>query len=397
VIPEHWKKMPLDHIAYVQTGLAKGKKGIKEPRLLPYLRVANVQDGFLDLSLIKSMEVEESDIDKYLLKPGDVLLTEGGDCDKLGRGTIWQGEVNPCLHQNHIFVVRTKNDILMPEFLTQLTGSEYGKNYFLKCSKQSTNLASINSTQLKEFPVLLPPLKEQKNIVEVACAWDQAIEKTERLIAAKEKQRRNLIRKLIENNPEKKKWEKKALGNFLKERNEKSTIHNQYPAITSSRRGIFLQEEYFSKSVTSIDNSGYKIIKKGDFTYRSMSDDGIFVFNRLMQIDIGIISPAYGVFYENGVDPVYLYYLLNSSDFKRALAGESQGGTRTALKLSAIKNINLNFPIYAVQKKISAILNIAQKEIDLLKKQLAAYRRQKRGLMQKLLTGQWRVKIPDND
>jgi type I restriction enzyme S subunit len=356
------------------------------------LRVANVQDGYLDLSLIKLIEVEESNIDRYLLKPGDVLLTEGGDFDKLGRGAIWQGEINPCLHQNHIFVVRPKDELLMPEFLSHLTGSAYGKSYFLKCSKQSTNLASINSTQLKEFPVLLPPLMEQKKIVEAIHEWDYAIEKNERLIAAKKRKLKGLIKKLIINNPEKKRWGKYPLGNFVIERKEKSSVHNQYPTITSSRRGIFLQEEYFSKQVTSSDNSSYKIIKKGDFTFRSMSDDGIFVFNRLLQIDIGIISPAYGVFYADGVDPDYLYYFLNSSDFKRALVGESQGGTRTALKLSAIKRINVGLPIYNVQKTIAAILNIAQQEIDLLKKQLDAYRKQKRGLMQKLLTGQWRVK-----
>lgn len=252
---------------------------------------------------------------------------------------------------------------------------------------------NLNSALIKSIAFPLPELILQKKIAVLLSTWDQAIETTEGLIAAKERKLKGLIKKLIINNPEKKKWGKYPLGNFVIERKEKSSVHNQYPTITSSRRGIFLQEEYFSKQVTSRDNSSYKIIKKGDFTFRSMSDDGIFVFNRLLQIDIGIISPAYGVFYANGVDPDYLYYFLNSSDFKRALVGESQGGTRTALKLSAIKRINVGLPIYNIQKTIAAILNITQQEIDLLKKQLDAYRKQKRGLMQKLLTGQWRVKI----
>jgi type I restriction enzyme, S subunit len=85
--------------------------------------VANVQDGYLDLSLIKEIEIEKNDIHKYLLKRGDVLLTEGGDFDKLGRGAIWQGDVNPCLHQNHIFVVRPNDDILLPQFLSLLTST----------------------------------------------------------------------------------------------------------------------------------------------------------------------------------------------------------------------------------------------------------------------------------
>jgi type I restriction enzyme S subunit len=260
-------------------------------------------------------------------------------------------------------------------------------------SRQGAGRYKLNKDTLRRLPIIIPPSSEQIAVADMLSTWDQAIEKTERLITTKEKQLKSLIKKHIVNNSEKKKWGNYPLGNLIIERNEKSTVHNQYPTITSSRRGICLQTEYFSKSVTSIDNASYKIIKKGDFTYRSMSDDGIFIFNRLMQIDIGIISPAYGVFYADSVDSDYLHYLLNSSYFKRALVGESQGGTRTALKLSSIKKINIDLPIYTMQKTITAILNTVQLEVDLLKKQLEAYRQQKRGLMQKLLTGQWRVKL----
>lgn len=129
------------------------------------MRVANVQDGFLNLSEIKEIEVSEELIDRYSLKNGDVLFTEGGDYDKLGRGTVWQGQIKNCLHQNHVFVVRPQADVLSPYFLSYQAGSRYGKQYFLKCSKQTTNLASINSTQLKGFPVLMPTIEEQAQIV----------------------------------------------------------------------------------------------------------------------------------------------------------------------------------------------------------------------------------------
>jgi len=155
--PNSWKKKPLEHVAFIQTGIAKGAKKLKNPVELPYLRVANVQDGFLDLSIIKTIEIEKTQIERYLLQVGDVLLTEGGDFDKLGRGTVWKGEIERCVHQNHVFVARPKPGIILSEYLSLLAGSPYGKSYFLKCSKQSTNLASINSTQLKKFPVLLPP------------------------------------------------------------------------------------------------------------------------------------------------------------------------------------------------------------------------------------------------
>ncbi|MEH2003282.1 MAG: restriction endonuclease subunit S [Nostoc sp.] len=166
-IPEEWTVKLLQNLATIQTGLAKGKKIQGDSTKLPYLRVANVQDGYLDLSEIKMIEIAPKDIDRYSLKPGDLLLTEGGDLDKLGRGDIWQGQIKVCLHQNHIFAVRPNPNVLLPEFLAAQTGSSYGKEYFLNCGKQTTNLASINSTQLKNFPIILPPINEQKEIIKV--------------------------------------------------------------------------------------------------------------------------------------------------------------------------------------------------------------------------------------
>lgn len=162
---ESWKIKKLSEVSTLQTGLMKGKKYSGKTVVLPYLRVANVQDGFLNLSEIKKIEVSEELIDRYSLKNGDVLFTEGGDYDKLGRGTVWQGQIKNCLHQNHVFVVRPQADVLSPYFLSYQAGSRYGKQYFLKCSKQTTNLASINSTQLKGFPVLMPTIEEQAQIV----------------------------------------------------------------------------------------------------------------------------------------------------------------------------------------------------------------------------------------
>ena len=162
---ESWNTRKLSEVSTLQTGLMKGKNYSGKTVMLPYLRVSNVQDGFLNLSEIKEIEVSEGLIDRYSLKNGDVLFTEGGDYDKLGRGTVWQGQIKNCLHQNHVFVVRPQADVLSPYFLSYQAGSRYGKQYFLKCSKQTTNLASINSTQLKGFPVLMPTIEEQAQIV----------------------------------------------------------------------------------------------------------------------------------------------------------------------------------------------------------------------------------------
>lgn len=165
VSDESWEEKKLHEVAFVQTGVMKGKHYNGETKLLPYLRVANVQDGYLKLDEIKEIDIDVNLIERYSLRKGDVLFTEGGDYDKLGRGTVWNNEIPGCLHQNHVFAVRPNTSILFDCFLAYQSNSRYGKKYFLSCSKQTTNLASINSTQLKNFPVLLPSLPEQHEIV----------------------------------------------------------------------------------------------------------------------------------------------------------------------------------------------------------------------------------------
>jgi type I restriction enzyme S subunit len=133
---------------------------------LPYLRVANVQDGYLDLREVKTVRLPAATVEKYVLRPGDVLMNEGGDFDKLGRGAVWQGEIDPCLHQNHVFKVRPRRLVLSSEYLAAVSASSYGKAFFVLASKQSTNLASINATQLRAFPIPKPEYDEQERIVE---------------------------------------------------------------------------------------------------------------------------------------------------------------------------------------------------------------------------------------
>ncbi len=166
--PKRWEIYKLQDVSEIRSGVTKGRKLAGKPVVsVPYLRVANVQDGYLDLNEIKTIEVLLSDVDKYALLEGDVLLTEGGDPDKLGRGAVLHDEIPNCIHQNHIFRVRVNKEYLVPEFLSMLIGSAYGKMYFLKSAKQTTGIATINSTQLKKFPALAPPTERQNKFAQI--------------------------------------------------------------------------------------------------------------------------------------------------------------------------------------------------------------------------------------
>ena len=176
-IPADWEVVRLGDVAEVQTGRAVNKKSMVGGELeIPYLSVANVKDGYLDLRIVKTMLVSNTDVERYGLEKGDVLFTEGGDADKLGRGSVWRGEISPCLHQNHVFVVRPSADILIPDFLSSFASSGFGKRYFLGAAKQTTNLASVNSTQLKEMTLALPNIREQRKIVGALSAMGVSIQ-----------------------------------------------------------------------------------------------------------------------------------------------------------------------------------------------------------------------------
>ena len=165
-IPAHWWLTRLKFVAEIQTGLTLGKRYGDETLVSrPYLRVANVQDGYLDLTEITQVGLPAQDVARYELKPGDVLMTEGGDYDKLGRGFVWEGQIEGCLHQNHVFAVRPATRKLDSHYLSCLMTSSHGKAYFTSTSQQTTNLASTNSTKLGDFPLPLPPIEEQQTIL----------------------------------------------------------------------------------------------------------------------------------------------------------------------------------------------------------------------------------------
>lgn len=165
-LPSGWQSAALRDIAEIVGGVTKDTKksagsGFRE---VPYLRVANVQRGWLDLTEVKLIAASEADIQKLSLLPGDILLNEGGDRDKLGRGWIWQGQLSECIHQNHVFRARLLSRDIDPVYVAHFTNS-VAQTYFATHGSQTTNLASISLTKLGSLPIRLPPAAEQTRIV----------------------------------------------------------------------------------------------------------------------------------------------------------------------------------------------------------------------------------------
>lgn len=177
-IPVHWHVVSLKRCATLRSGITLGKKYPRNVELIevPYLRVANVQNGYIDISDVATLLVTQEEAEKYRLSAGEVLMTEGGDRDKLGRGSVWNGSISPCIHQNHVYAVKTNEKKLNNRFLEYLTVSNVAREYFDLTATKTTNLASTNSSKVLAFPIPLPPVDEQQRIVEYLIQSDEKIQ-----------------------------------------------------------------------------------------------------------------------------------------------------------------------------------------------------------------------------
>tara|TARA_R110001583_G_scaffold190028_1_gene353916 strand:+ start:729 stop:1985 length:1257 start_codon:yes stop_codon:yes gene_type:complete len=410
MVPSGWERKTLNKVAEIRTGVAKGKKGLKDPIEVSYLRVANVQDGKIDLSEVKSIQIERHQLDRYSLKKGDVLMTEGGDFDKLGRGDVWQGQIEPCLNQNHVFAVRVDPNKLLPYFLTTLSSSYYGKTYFLSCAKRTTNLASINSSQLKDFPVLLPPLPEQRQIAQILSTWDKAIVTTEKLIAASQQQKKALMQQLLTGKKRfagfSEAWEEVKLGDiatyskgYTYKSDEYSESQTEYGFLTlkSILRGGGYSERGIKYLRSPVENKFS--VEQGDivFAVTDLTRNAEVVGAPILIPDLPygksfISMDLVKLKVAQSVNKEFFFYLMQSSDNRNFMRARASGSTVLHLDIKGSKQLKLKIPKNLTeQQKIAAVLTSSDQEINALQSKLAHLKQEKKALMQQLLTGKRRV------
>ena len=247
---------------------------------------------------------------------------------------------------------------------------------------------SIKDTLFFEMPIPIPDIDEQAKIGEYFSTLDHLITLHQRKCDETKKLKKFMLQKMFPKNGEKNPeirfagftddWEQRKLGDCIVEYNEVTTINNQYPALTSSRKGIFLQIDYFSgKQVASDDNTGYNIVPYGYFTYRHMSDDEIFYFNINDIVENGIVSTLYPVFTTNNkLDSRYLQYQLNNGyEFAKFALLQKQGGSRTYMYLNKLKKLYLTVPSNIEEQKMISkylmaldhLITLHQRKCDKLK------------------------------
>jgi type I restriction enzyme S subunit len=181
----------LGYLAVIQSGVTvdSNRDSGADSVVLPYLRVANVQDGHVNLESVTEITVPRPVARASTLRRGDVLMTEGGDLDKLGRGTVWLDEIKNCLHQNHVFAVRPDQRILVPEYLALITRTAYARAYFESTGTKTTNLASTSSSKIRDFKVPLIDISSQARVVREVASWLEDVAKARTVLA----QQRDLL------------------------------------------------------------------------------------------------------------------------------------------------------------------------------------------------------------
>ena len=292
---------------------------------------------------------------------------------------------------------RLKREDVCPEYMEQYFESGILNKELYRIAQEGARnhgLLNISVTEFfKDINIYLPSFKTQQKVSNILAKCDLVIEKQQEILEEKKKYYQGLIQRLLsgevrfnkDNGQSFPEWRKVKLGEYLIKHNEKSEFNNQYPVLTSSRKGIFLQSDYYAgNDVASDDTTGYNVVPRGYFTYRHMSDDLVFKFNINDIVDKGIVSTLYPVFTVKGIDSYFLKVKLNEGDeFKKFALAQKQGGSRTYMYFSKLESLQMNIPSLEEQEKISEVLKLADKEIELLEKELEALKLQKKGLMQR--------------
>jgi len=326
----------------------------------------------------------------YVMKKGDVLVAMTEQATGLLGSTIIVPENGKYLHNQRLGLIQIRDEALLSkDFIYHLFNSMFIRKPISETSA-GTKVKHTSPEKIGKIMVPVPPLQQQKNISEILFTCDQSIEKTERLIAVKEKQYLWLLSNLISN-------DKHRRGHIRDFSSEVSTRNNgtaiDLVLSVTNNRGFVLPSDQFERRVASSDLSNYKIVTRGQYAYNP-SRINVGSIARLDGWDKGVLSPMYVVFElnEKKVNSDFFLHWLESHAAKERIRKSAQGSVRETVSFTDFGSISFPLPSINKQIKIAAVLNMARNEINLLKKQLEACRKQKRGLMQKLLTGQWRVK-----
>lgn len=385
---DEWKKVRLGDIATIFSGSTPSRSNVSFWNgTIPWVTTTQIQNNIINFNDVKEF-ITEDGFKKSSLKiipKGTLLMAMYGQGKTRGRVGILNFD-------------STINQACAAIKVSQKVSSLFLYQYFqfkyedIRALSNSGGQKNLSAEIIKSIEFHLPPFSEQEKIVNTLSIWDSAIEKTEKLIEKKESLLNWYAKRILISG----KTSKVLFSDLFKLSSEKNTLNQSYPALSVTKDGVVFQEEYFNKRVASEDTSNYLIARRNTFVFSGLN---FWMGSVDLQTltDVGIISPAYKVFSINSdlISYEYAHFLIRSNYMKRLLMDSSIVGAsivRRNLDMDNLLNSAIELPTLEQQSKIVEQLSIIQKDIELNKMLLNQYKLQKQGLMQKLLTGEWRVK-----
>lgn len=358
------------------------------------LGLSALNGSSLNLSEAKPAPMNEPMVDRFFLRPGDFLISRSNTLDKVGRVGVFRGGLDNCSYPDLMMRFRPQLQKVNPDYLEAYLKSELVVKYIRQhATGTSGSMKKINQATVASIPVLLPSIQEQKGIAGISAAWDAAIEKTERLIAVKERHYTHELSRLISQGQ----YPRSHVGNFAHEVSERNRGGNDERVLSvTNSRGFVLPEDQFERRVASADLSNYKVVTRGQYAYNP-SRINVGSIARLDDWEMGVLSPMYVVFRldDAKVDSDYFLHWLDSHEARERIKKSAQGSVRETVSFTEFAAISFPLPDLDRQAAISRYLNALREEISILDAYVEKLKEQKRGLMQKLLTGQWRVSAPE--
>jgi len=413
-IPQEWNVFHAGEVFTIQLGKMLSKKARQGKNPQSYLANYNVRWGWFDLGSVQEMDFSKDEMDKFQLRHGDLLVCEGGE---VGRCAVWREQIKPCFYQKALHRLRSRNGRVNPSFIMYYLHLMVTSPKMVHYTAQ-TSISHFTREQFIKFPIILPSASEQKKIADILSTWDEAVDQTRRLIDAKKRRKKALMQQLLTGKkrligfamsqkrtsyrffdlPDD--WQCPQMGEIAKERSVRNgNVVGHTVLACSKHRGFVDSSEYFGKRVFSSDTSNYKVVRRGWFGFPSNHiEEGSI--GLLVTHDVGLVSPIYVVFQcIDVVDPEFLYAVFKTETFRHIFSVSTNASVdrRGSLRWKEFALIRVPLPSEKEQRAIAHVLEIADNEIVKLEKKLTALEKQKRGLMQKLLTGEVRVKVDDQE
>jgi type I restriction enzyme S subunit len=394
---------PLKQVAHtgeVQGGRQRSPHMI-EGRVVPYLRVANVFDGFIDFTDVNEMAFKPREIETFRLKSGDVLLNEGQSIELVGRCAMYMEGPEDCCYQNTLVRYRAGANT-DAEYALQLFRYCQAIGIFSRIAVKTNSIAHLGVSRFAELELPFPSLPEQRAIANVLRTWDEAIEKLKALREAKDQHLEGLIQMFF--GPERaypERWTMKPLS-AIATRVRRQNGGGNHPVMTiSAKSGFLMQSDKFARDMAGSSVDRYTLLHEGEFAYnKGNSLTAPYGCIYRLERPTALVPFVYYCFALNStLDHEFFEHVFTAGVINHQLARLINSGVRNdgLLNLDADDFFSCKIPVppKEEQRKIARVLTMAKRELSLMKAEIEAIGRQKRGLMQKLLTGEWRVKVND--